>query len=780
MAPNGVQGEVPPKTILAFDNGNRIVMWSDLPGYVVQSESFDGGLAWSPERKILGIPDRWGQPAVIRSPDGKQLLMLLRENGRQYQSLFSISNDNAATWSEPLELPAELTGDRHVVRYAPDGRLVVAMRDMSKTSKTYGHYVAWVGRYEDIVEQRAGQYRIKLLHNCGRSDADLPGEGNTDCGYSDLEVLPDGTIVATTYIKYQPGPEKNSVVNTRFKLDEIDKKLDAMQDPSIEILYNGVQLPAKTAGRTDMMAYGDAPLPVPYLDDPPKVIPVNIGRQLFVDDFLIDNTTLTWTWHKAEKDSRNPILQPSTPQELGTRTIHPWGGHSSPMAAPFSDGVWYDGADKTFKMWYCAGWLDGMAYASSSDGLTWTRPELDVEPGTNLVIPRVNVRDSGAVVLDPDAARNEERFKMFLYHLPKEKELLVSKQGGELYVSKDGLHWSKPVETGETGDRTTIFYNPFRKKWIYSLRAYWPARSRNYSESSDFLGGAAFLDAVPWLRTDNLDIPEKHWFYAFPDRRPGQGGDKPQLYNFDAVAYESLMLGAFTILLGPDNASCEAEGVPKLTEIHLGFSRDGYHWSRPSERTPFIPASRTEGTWDRAYLHSNAALCLVMKDELWFYYTGFKGDPERKGLDAQSNGLYATGSTGIARLRRDGFASMDAGQEEGVLTTRPIVFAEGSHLFVNANTAKGELYAEVLAEDGKVIKGFSSDQCKPLSADSTCMMIRWKGWKKLSALQGRPIRLRFHLKNGELYAFWIASRNGASHGYLAGGGPGYDSLRDEG
>jgi hypothetical protein len=102
---------------------------------------------------------------------------------------------------------------------------VVAMRDMAKSSLSYGHYVAWVGRYKDIAAGREGQYRIKLLDNAARTDKDVPGQGNTDCGYSDLEVLPDGNIVATTYIKYQTGPEKNSVVNTRFRLTEIDALL---------------------------------------------------------------------------------------------------------------------------------------------------------------------------------------------------------------------------------------------------------------------------------------------------------------------------------------------------------------------------------------------------------------------------------------------------------------------------------------------------------------------------------------------------------------------------
>ena len=83
MIPNGVEGEVPPKTIHAFDQGKRLVMWSDLPGYVVQSESLDGGLTWSPSRRILRVPNRWSQPCVVRSADGRTHLMLLRENSRK-------------------------------------------------------------------------------------------------------------------------------------------------------------------------------------------------------------------------------------------------------------------------------------------------------------------------------------------------------------------------------------------------------------------------------------------------------------------------------------------------------------------------------------------------------------------------------------------------------------------------------------------------------------------------------------------------------------------------
>ena len=100
------------------------------------------------------------------------------------------------------------------VVYAKDGRLAIAFRDQAINSPTKGHFVAWVGKYDDIKQAKPGQYRVKLLH----SHASRVG----DCGYPGVELLPDDTVVATTYIKYRSGPEKNSVVSTRFKLAETD------------------------------------------------------------------------------------------------------------------------------------------------------------------------------------------------------------------------------------------------------------------------------------------------------------------------------------------------------------------------------------------------------------------------------------------------------------------------------------------------------------------------------------------------------------------------------
>ena len=105
----------------------------------------------------------------------------------------------------------------------PDGRWVIAFRDQAPESPTRGHFVAWVGTYDDIRQGREGVCRIKLLHSHAANTG--------DCGYPGMELLPDGTIVATTYIKYRPGPQKHSVVSTRFTMAAIDA-IAANQPPA--------------------------------------------------------------------------------------------------------------------------------------------------------------------------------------------------------------------------------------------------------------------------------------------------------------------------------------------------------------------------------------------------------------------------------------------------------------------------------------------------------------------------------------------------------------------
>jgi hypothetical protein len=179
---------------------------------VYKTLSSDGGLTWSAPVVIARHPQaHLCEPGIVRSPDGRQLAMLLRENSRKFNSFVTFSNDEGETWSTPRELPGSLTGDRHVGKYAKDGRLFITFRDTTHESPTRGDWVAWVGRYEDIVEGREGQYRVRLMKN--NKDA--------DCAYPGLELLPDGTFVTTTYGHWVAG-EQPYVVSLRLRLDELD------------------------------------------------------------------------------------------------------------------------------------------------------------------------------------------------------------------------------------------------------------------------------------------------------------------------------------------------------------------------------------------------------------------------------------------------------------------------------------------------------------------------------------------------------------------------------
>ena len=215
--PNGLHCVVAPITIIAVEDGKRHLMWYHRGPTVWQSSSSDGGLTWGQTKLVCEVAGAYPcEPAVIRSPDGKQLLCLMREQNRRLNSLMMVSNDEGKTWSAAKELPGSLTGDRHMPRYAPDGRLVVVFRDMTHESATkHSAFVAWVGTYDDIVKGRQGQYRVRLLDSKSRPEGDT--------GYAGLELLPGGTLVATTYCALKEG-EEPLVVSVRFNLQEIDAK----------------------------------------------------------------------------------------------------------------------------------------------------------------------------------------------------------------------------------------------------------------------------------------------------------------------------------------------------------------------------------------------------------------------------------------------------------------------------------------------------------------------------------------------------------------------------
>ncbi|MBI3854945.1 MAG: glycosyl hydrolase family 32 [Planctomycetes bacterium] len=509
--------------------------------------------------------------------------------------------------------------------------------------------------------------------------------------------------------------------------------LASLQDQAQgELLYNGIRLPA-TWPPKPVDTKKDLETP-PYLQAPPAVIPIDVGRQLFVDDFLIAETTLKRTYHAAKYHPKTPVMKPDQEWELDKD------GGGCAMA--FSDGVWFDPKDRLFKMWYLAGPARHTCYATSKDGLSWEKPALDVKAGTNIV--QSGARDSSTVWLDAEEKDPARRFKMF--RSCSGGSTVKGAYGLATFFSPDGIHWSDPpLLTGSCGDRSTVFWNPFRKVWVYSIRHGWgQPRARRYWEMKDPAAGpqwSALAEAPMWVGSDSLD-PQRD-DYKVPC----------QLYNLDGTPYESLIVGLFTIWRGqfPDRQ--------KPNEVCVGYSRDGWSWTRP-DRRPFLPVSETFGDWNYSNVQSVGGGCLVMGDELWFYVSARSGAP--KGSAKQG-----TCVTGLATLRRDGFASMDAGDEGGALTTRPLRYS-GRHLYVNLDAPDGELRVDLL--DGEKVV-FSAP---PVKGNGTRIAVA-----ELPASGGKPLRFRMNLKKGRLYSFWVGTDpGGASGGYVGAGGPGFEGPAD--
>jgi hypothetical protein len=181
-----------------------------------KTTSVDGGMTWSDPIGVKTSAEKQiCEPGVVRSPDGRQLACLLRENSRRHNSQIIFSNDEGGTWTEPRALPDSLNGDRHVGVYGPDGRLFISFRrrmPAGRDSEFEGDWVAWVGTYDDLVQGSQGQYLVRLKDN----------RNQWDCAYPGVEVLPDGTIVTTTYGHWEEN-EQPYIISVRLTLVELDE-----------------------------------------------------------------------------------------------------------------------------------------------------------------------------------------------------------------------------------------------------------------------------------------------------------------------------------------------------------------------------------------------------------------------------------------------------------------------------------------------------------------------------------------------------------------------------
>ena len=222
------------KTVLSFDGGKPV--WSTPEPYFANHREI--------EKKA-----NMCEVEVIRSEQGRgdELCLIARSNNKNYNSLISFSNDEGKTWSDPVFAPSALNGERHKADYAPDGRLFITFRSIErgkekirrlfndKTKIWFSEgWIAWVGTYDDLKNGREGQYRIKLAHTYqkGQTKPDIIAEADT--GYCGNVVLPDGTIVTSTYgafgEKNSDGSLKTYVASKRIRLADTDRLAESLKN----------------------------------------------------------------------------------------------------------------------------------------------------------------------------------------------------------------------------------------------------------------------------------------------------------------------------------------------------------------------------------------------------------------------------------------------------------------------------------------------------------------------------------------------------------------------
>lgn len=479
--------------------------------------------------------------------------------------------------------------------------------------------------------------------------------------------------------------------------------------------------------------------------------PIDIGgrRELFVEDTLIDRLT-------GEADLR---LHHPVPRDIVIVHDAPWEGSGSGYHTVFRDGdvyrLYYRGLhmDVRYGKLSTSRHPPFCCYAESHDGIHWERPELG--------IVEFNGFTQNNIILAGRGTHNFAPFKDANPDCPPEaryKALGGIKSEGGLFAfhSADGIHWEltseEPVITNGAFDSQNIaFWDPT----IGQYRAYWRIFTEGVTEqgdwrpagyrairtgtSSDFLHWSgdtdlAYEDSPPEQLYTNQVAPyprAPHILIGFPTRYVDRGWSEamralPDRENRELRAAASQRYGT------------------ALTEGLLMASRDGVRFKRWNEA--FLrPGIGRPGTWQygQQYIAWNTVETAGT----------LPGAPNELSLYATEGYWHGAGGT-LRRytLRLDGFVSIHASMKGGEFLSKPITFT-GSRLSMNfATSAAGSIRVEIQDADGTPIDGFALVDCPDQFGDTIDGTVAWSNGADVSSLAGQPVRLRFVLRDADLYS----------------------------
>ncbi len=486
-----------------------------------------------------------------------------------------------------------------------------------------------------------------------------------------------------------------------------------------------------------------------------NVINVDDRKQLFLDDYCIESTSdVRRVLHPPQKCG--PVLRPDTScgqYALQSRNAPQWNPEKQQWE------WWYWGSytvpphGKYHDMH-----VPLVHYALSPDGLHWETPDLGLyawrgSKDNNIAIdPQFGdkglyhiLRDEG----DPDPARRYKGLFDCRCRYPA--------------VSPDGFTWTMlEIPKILSCDESQFTYDAQTQQYLAMVKQstqFW-GRSVWLSVSKDFLN---WTDLKLILHSDEADKENRR-------RRVQAVVDDPaylsppivddtdyiaEVYNMAVLPYEGIYIG-FPVLFNPAGAIPPPQlNYTAINQVELAMSRNLYDWRHVADRELFLSIE----PWDGVHYDTAQVLLsgrpLVRGDELWIYYNAirFRGhrelykDVDPAFFDDQS-------ALCLAKLRLDGFVSLDA-ETEGSVVTKPLTLSRGD-LYVNVDAGKGELRAEVLdAETMKPLRGFSVGESVPITGDHIQTPLLWKEYKAIPCSNRKPVRLRFEFRSAKLYAFWV-------------------------
>ena len=492
--------------------------------------------------------------------------------------------------------------------------------------------------------------------------------------------------------------------------------------------------------------------------DLPGLLEIGTRKQLFIDDYMIQSLTdAQQVLNPATKARNNPVVRPD----------RPWEGGLNPISK-----VLYDEREGLFKMWYSttdgykAGkesgeltdyhWTDKgavreqveaayryvgnpseyayrLCYATSRDGVRWEKPSLGkVEfngSRSNNILPEGSLAPTFFDTNEEDPAKRYKAIGQTRSIDPPGMQL-------HLYYSGNGFEWApdqhNPVmdttpEPGRWGPTHYMGWDPIRRVYAAHIEN---CLHRSCPLGKRMVGRAESPDLKSWSLPQNILLPDERDYID------------TEFYNFPVTAYEGVYI-ALPWVFRTTNT---------LHYPTLAFSRDGVHYERRF-REPLV-RNGDHGSFDEVSIYCSQAIMIGGK--VWIYYTGANWRGPQQLFFAGDSALRAPG---LATLPEDGFVSIDAGKlRPGVLLTHTFSF-EGTTLAVNMEAAahnygagRAEIKVEILDHQTQPLSGFSLDQSDPLTATGR-VQASWQGRSDLSALAGRPIQLRFWIRNAKLYSF---------------------------